>query len=306
VALDLWATEVFVAVAEELHFGRAAERVHVTQPAVSQQIRKLEAALGVRLLERSNRHVALTHEGQVFLSAARDALAAGAHAVAAVRRAAQGESGFLRVASSGSLAGELASSLVQNFRARHPAADVTLSQYDFTRSLAGLPSADVDVALVRAPIAVPGVVAVPLVTERRVAVLSARHPIAKRAELRYADLAGEPLVVNAASTQPLRDFWAGGDLRGGRPYRVGASAGNLAEWLTALEDGAGVSLCPRSTQRFYSDRDLAFREVGDASDSALCLAWAGPRAFSLLARFVDTARRFVADARHPSWSAARP
>jgi DNA-binding transcriptional LysR family regulator len=306
VTLDLRAAEVFVAVADELHFGRAAQRVHMTQPAVSQQVRKLETVLGVRLLERSNRHVALTHEGTAFLIAAREAIAAAEFAVAAARRAGDGESGRLRVASSGSLVGELAGLLVQEFRTRHPAADVTLSQYDFTRSLAGLPTAEADVAVVRAPVGDPGLDTVPLVREPRVLVLAAAHPAAVHHTVRFRDIAGEPVVVNAASTQSLRDFWAGADLRGGRPYRIGASATNLGQWLAALVAGQGISLCPASTQRFYPDPALAFREVELCPPSIVSVAWPSRRRFPLLTRFVDAARVQVAKRPSAFWTPVRP
>lgn len=301
--LDPRAAEVFIAVAEELHFGRAAVRLNLTQPAVSRQVRKLEAALGATLLTRTHRRVELTPAGRAFLVAARDAVAAAQRAVDVVDRAARGVVGSLRVGSSGSLANELAGAIVADFRSRYAAVNVVLSQYDATRPLAGIDRQQADVVLVRAPVTDGALTTLPLVEEPRIAVLSRRHPLARRASVSFGELLGEPVVTLSTWPQPVRDLWAGADRRAGKRYRIEVRARNKDEWLRALANGRGVSLCPASTARFYPRADLAFVPVDGLLPSRLVLAWDAGDEDPLVRNFVSTACSFVAQQVGSGWRA---
>jgi DNA-binding transcriptional LysR family regulator len=304
VTLDVKAAEVFVAVAEELHFGRAAARVHMTQPAVSRHVSKLEATLGVGLLHRSNRHVELTPEGRIFLAAARDALAAARRAVDAAQRASRGEAGEIRIGSAGTLPNELAWQLVRAFRRRHPAVEVRLSQFGYqSRPLAGIESHEADVALVRAPLAMAGLSFEPLVHEERVAVLGVAHPLARTRPLTLQEFADEPVVTVTAWPKRLRDHWAGVDDGADPGYQVGAVVNGLGDWLGALADRRGVSLCPASIAGYYERADLAFAPIAGVGHSTIGLAWRLDFDGPLLRKFRTCACEHLAGRAHGCWTA---
>src|SRR6478672_9779054 len=126
--MELRHLRYFVAVAEELHFGRASARVGIAQPPLSQQIKALETELGVRLLERTHRRVALTAAGSVFLEEARRTLAQAEHAAQAARRAGRGEVGRLAIGFVGSATYEVLPLVLREFRRRFPGVELSLQE----------------------------------------------------------------------------------------------------------------------------------------------------------------------------------
>ena len=302
--LEVRAAEVFVAVAEELHFGRAADRLHMTQPAVSRHISRLEASLGLTLLERTNRHVELTREAQVFLASARDVLVSARRAVQAARLAVQGGVGQLRLGSAGTLPNELAVRLVRAFRAAYPAVEVQLSQSSYiTCPHADLDPARVELAVVRAPLSAPGLVFEPLLQESRVVALSAHHPLAPRASVTLPELAGEPIVTSAGWPRRLRDYWAGVDDGADPGYTVAVAASGPGEWLDALAEAKGVSLCPRSIAGYYRKQDVIYVPVADLGPCAVGLAWRAGDGSPLLSNFVASAASYIATHNLRGWMA---
>ena len=302
--LDVRAAEVFVAVAEELHFGRAADRLYMTQPGVSRHISRLEAALGLTLLRRTNRHVELTREGHVFLTSARDVLVSARRAVEAAQLAARGGAGQLPLGSAGTLPNELAVRLVRAFRAIHPAVEVQLVQSSYiTCPLGGLDRGSVELAVVRAPLSVPGLMFEPLMQEARLVALSARHRLADRASITVADLAGEPIVTSDSWSRALRDYWAGvGD--GADPsYGVAVAAPGPGEWLAALAEGQGVSLCPGSIAGYYQRQDVAYVRVEDLRPCTVGLAWRVGDGGPILGNFVASATSYLATHNLRGWMA---
>lgn len=295
VTLEVRAAEVFVAVAEELHFGRAAARVHMTQPAVSRHVARLETSLGVTLLQRSNRHVELTPEGRVFLAAARDVLAAARRAVETGQLAARGGVGQIRLASAGILPNELAGQLVRAFRRMNSAVEVMLSQSSYIGSpAAGLDRDCVDVALVRTPLAAIGVEFERLVYERRLLAISAAHRLARRSSIGLDEIDGLPIVTSAFWPPRVRDYWAGVDDGASRGYKVAVVATGPGEWLDGLAEGRGVSLCPASLAGYYQREDLAFVAANELPPAAIGLAWQGAIDGPLLRNFITSARAYVA------------
>ena len=302
--LEVRAAEVFVAVAEELHFGRAADRLYMTQPAVSRHISRLEASLGLTLLRRTNRHVELTREGHVFLSSARDVLVSASRAVQAARLAARGGAGQLRLGSAGTLPNELAVRLVRAFRAAHPAVEVQLFQSSYvTCPLAELDRGRAELGVVRAPLSVPGLMFQPLMQEARLVALSARHPLADRASITLADLAGEPIVTSDSWAPALRDYWAGVDDGADASYRVAVAAPGPGEWLAALAEGQGVSLCPRSISGYYQRQDIAYVRVEDLRPCTVGLAWRASDGGPIIGNFVASAMSYLATHNLRGWTA---
>jgi DNA-binding transcriptional LysR family regulator len=181
-----------VAVAEARHFGRAAERLGVAQPAVSQAIRRLEEQLGLELLERTSHRVSVTSAGEAFLPHARAVLAALDDARRAAADLRSGRAGVLRLATTPGGGTRLAA-VLRAFRAEHPNVQVDLRPADAPKPQAVL-GGDIDVALLRVDPGLPGLRVVELWAEPWWVVLAGDHPLARRETLALAELAGHPLV----------------------------------------------------------------------------------------------------------------
>src|SRR5579862_575308 len=184
----------FVAVAEELHFGRAARRLGMAQPPLSTAIRTFERQLGVELLRRTSRSVQLTAAGETLLAGGRRILALYGETLAEVGSVARGEESRLRVGFDATTV-VATTSFVREFGRAHPQIELDLSSLAWGAGASELADGTVDVAVLRAPVEGPGLEAHVVLEERRVAVLPAEHPLARRGTLRVADLRGEPLVL---------------------------------------------------------------------------------------------------------------
>ncbi|GMA17188.1 LysR family transcriptional regulator [Deinococcus metallilatus] len=184
----------FVALAEEEHFGRAAERVFVVQQALSNSIKNLEDEVGVPLVLRTTRRVQLTPAGREFLVGARETLAQAAQTVERARRAARGEVGRLTVGFVSGLAFGGLPEIVRAFRELYPNVSVDLRELTAQEQEAGLRGGQIDVGLMLLPVRDPGLDSQPLWRQPLVAALPAGHPLARRRRLRIADLRDERFV----------------------------------------------------------------------------------------------------------------
>jgi DNA-binding transcriptional LysR family regulator len=191
----------FVAVAEELHFGRAAERLHVAQPAVSQQVVRLERELGVRLLERTSRRVALTSDGRRLLDEARAALAAVDRVRVVAAELSAGRTAVLRVGTTPGVGARLSRAAA---RLRTAVPDLTLTLVDGTVAAhtAALRACELDIALVRGTAAAPDLQAVELWREPLQVLLPAAHPAAATPTLPISALADLTLRLPDRTTDP--------------------------------------------------------------------------------------------------------
>lgn len=184
----------FVALAEEEHFGRAAERVFVVQQALSNSIRNLEEELGVPLVLRTTRQVKLTPAGEEFLQGARQILSLATQTVDRTRRAAQGEIGRLTIGfASGLVFGGLPE-IVRMFREVSPQVSINLRELTAGEQEAALRSDQIDIGLMLLPVRDPNLKSVALWQEQVVAALPSQHPLASRAQLNISDLEGEAFV----------------------------------------------------------------------------------------------------------------
>src|SRR5579862_2383821 len=194
--MELRQLRYFVAVAEELHFRRAAERLHISQPPLSHQIHQLETEMGCLLLARTRRRVELTPAGAAFLRDARAILAELDTAVATARSIATGQSGRLRINFVGSALLSLVPGTVQRFREDRPGVEVELRERATVDQVRAVLDGVVDLGLVRPPIEDHAALRVQAVLrEPSVAAVPAGHPLAGRDSLRLADVAPEPLVL---------------------------------------------------------------------------------------------------------------
>jgi DNA-binding transcriptional LysR family regulator len=280
--------QYFVAVAEELNFTRAAERLHVVQQSLSTAIAQLEAALGVRLFERTTRSVSLTNAGAAWLPYAREALASMNRAADAAEDLAAGRSGRLRVGLSATGALSFLPPLLRRFGETYPLAEVDTKHFDLHDPYGGLRDQDTDVAIVRPPFLDDGLTLVVLVEEPRYAVMASDHPLARRADVEFNDLIDEPWMD--IETDPLWcDFWKVSQRRV-RPPVIGALCRTLDDLFEAARAGRAMGLVPESIAQTQSWPHLAFVAVRDIPPSSVAVAWHTDDTSPLVGNFVELAK----------------
>ena len=243
--MELRHLRYFVRVAEEKHFGRAAQLLNIAQPPLSRQIKDLEAELGVRLLDRSRAGVALTPAGRVFFKDASDILARAAFAVDRVRRAGKGDSGELRI---GHLAGPGAAVIplaAAEFRKTHPAVTLRLSEMNGSEMAAALRDGVVDAAFISEPDdngPYAGMPYTPVVRYPLRVGLHASHRLAKLDVVPWRELAREKVWMYSEKHAPTYRGWITGICRdqGFEPLIAGEVTSSTG-MLTALGSGAGIA-----------------------------------------------------------------
>lgn len=193
----------FVHVAEELHFRKAAERLHIAQPALSRQIAQLEALLGVRLLERNKRKVALTAAGRLFLDHAYRINTDLQRAVAEVRKANAGESGKLLVGFIHSSAFSLTPKILGRFHECYPEVELELAELTIAQQIVALQEKSIDVGILRPPVSDARLATHVLRDEPFVVAVPDTHELAERSEVALADIMDEPFVLFSRSQSPL-------------------------------------------------------------------------------------------------------
>ncbi|NSL42881.1 LysR family transcriptional regulator [Streptomyces sp. 8P21H-1] len=258
----------FAAVAEEGSLTGAAQRLFVSQPALTKQIRRLEDGLGVPLFARSRSGTALTEAGRELAARVPALLDGWDAAVRATGRAARVlRLGFLDAGAVGAV-----HEVIAGFRRTRPEWRVELRQSDWSDPSAGLARGEVDAAVVRLPFpGQEGWNVRELFVEERGVLLPARHPLANSGTAEFRELWDEPFVAAAAETGAWREHWLAGEEREGHPVRVGAVTDRPDEWLGAVAAGC-VALAPASTARFHSHPDVVFRPVRGVSPSRVGLA----------------------------------
>ncbi len=272
--VDTRVLRYFVAVAEEGNLTRAAQRLFVSQPALTKQIKRLEAQLGVQLFARSRTGMALTEPGRTLAERAPALLAGWDQALRETKSTANREARVLRVGSIASAANEATQQIVAAFAHRRPGWRVDMRQAAWSDPTAGLLDSDVDVALLRLPF--PGQDALrveTLFTEPRCVALPTTHPYAARDQIPFQDLWDEPFVAAPATTGWWRDYWLATDERAGHPPRVGAVTDQPDDWLSAIANGYGIALAPESAARFYARPGVTYRPVTGVSPTHVGVAW---------------------------------
>ncbi|MGH2870224.1 MAG: LysR substrate-binding domain-containing protein [Solirubrobacteraceae bacterium] len=289
--MELRQLRYFIAVAEELHFRRAAARLHISQPPLSQQIARLEQELGCRLLNRTRRRVELTAAGEAFLRDARAMLGELEVAVATVRRIDTGQAGLLRVNFVGSALLSIVPGIVQRFRRGRPSVELELRERSTLEQLRALTAGVVDVGLVRPPIDPDHALRAEVVMrERTVAAIPAGHPLAKLRRVPLARLAAEPLVLFPREQAPgYHDLLTGRLAATGTSPQVVQYAPEMLTIIGLVAAGIGVSPVPASVARLAL-AGVTYRPLVGAPDTELLA----------LTRAEDEsplAHAFVADAR---------
>ncbi|MEU8144456.1 LysR family transcriptional regulator [Nonomuraea sp. NPDC048901] len=288
----------FAVLAEELHFGRAAVRLGVAQPPLSQQIRRLEERVGHPLFERRASGVVLTSAGHELLPAARRALGEIADGLEAARRVGGGEAGRIRVGFAASLALTILPGMLRAYRDRYPGVEMEIREMTTAPQVAALLERSIDVGLLREPPDDPGLAAEVVLSEEFVVVLPVGHVLADRRVVPVAALAEEPFVLlNRDAGPTVHDRIVGLCRSVGFEPRIGQYA---VEWATVsalVEAGLGVSLAPASVRRIRL-KGVAYRRIEpDSARTTVAMCWRPDDANPLVARFLDVGRKSLPDPR---------
>ncbi|MFF9394239.1 LysR family transcriptional regulator [Streptomyces griseoluteus] len=279
---DLRKLRYFVAVAEELHFGRAAERLHIAQPVLSRQIRSLEEDLGAEVFDRDRRGTLLTPAGEQLLEDAVPLLASAEALVRRVKRAAQ-DTPTLTI---GFMPGITLTPATVLFTGRHPTVRVRLLRTNWGDQAAVLLDGRADVGIVRLPMDQRGLQVRPLFREPRVVVLPVGHRLADRSVVTVADLASEHLLQDPDAVPEWRDVAV--ELRAGRRPDTPVIH-QVEEKLELVASGAGICVLPLSTAGFYTRPDVTALRVDGLGPNEVALAWAASRRSPLVRAFAEAA-----------------
>ncbi|KVO77220.1 LysR family transcriptional regulator [Burkholderia ubonensis] len=262
--MELKQLRYFVAVADELHFGRAAKRLFISQPALSFDIRKFEDALGVQLFARTSKSVALTNAGEVLLGEARRLLLQAAEAERLTVRSASGYAGRLRVGFVHSMLYRGLPDAVRRFEADHPGVEIVLSEMNTQAQVQAIQRGQIDLGYAHWGHFPPEVDSTPIHAEPFVCCLPAGHPLARRRQVALAALADEPFILFPRDAAPhYHDLIIAQCVNAGFSPLIRHEARLWQTILSMIEFGMGVALVPRVLQQVKSDR-LAFRPLKDA------------------------------------------
>jgi DNA-binding transcriptional LysR family regulator len=277
----------FVAVAEELHFGRAAQRLHIAQPPLSQQIRRLERDLGVSLLHRTSRRVELTDAGRAFLVEARLTLAQADRATQVASRAARGEVGHLIIGHMASAELNVFPRLLPVFRKRYPAVELTFQLGGASEQFELLRDGEIHAGFLRLPASDRALTVRRIVREPLVAVLPERHPLARRRSLPLRALRGERLILFPRSHAPgYYDALVAICRQAGLEPTIVQETRRLHTALSLVATGRGVSLMPKCVGRL-GRRGVVCRALGSpVPDTEMGIAYNPANPSRLLRAFV--------------------
>lgn len=261
--MELRHLRYFVAVAEELHFGRAAARLYIAQPPLSQQIQQLERELEVTLFQRTSRRVQLTPAGEVFLAGARQTLAALDAAVQSAQRASRGETGWLGIGFAASATYDLLPAVLHDFRAQFPDVQLSLMELNAVEQSAALRDRSIHVGFARPHTDEAEVVLEAVLREPFLVALPAAHPLVGRSELSLALLADEPFVSFPERPLPsyaqvVRAVCEGA----GFAPRVVQEVREMQTAISLVAAGLGIALLPASVQHLRRD-GVVYRPLPD-------------------------------------------
>lgn len=279
--LDLRKLRYFQAVATELHFGRAAEALHLAQPVLSRQIRVLEDDLRVQLLDRDQRGTQLTAAGEQLLADVGPLLEAAEAVRRRVCRAARGKRFVV-----GFIPGLIVTGPVRALRGAHEDLEVEVLHAGWDDQVAVILDGRVDIGYIRLPADTRGLRIEPLFTEPRVVVLPEGHHLAGKERVSITDLADDHLLQDPDAVPEWRDIAT--ELRN-RHARRSPALTNVEEKLEGVAAGRGIAVLPESVAAFYRRDDITMAAITDIGPSEVCLAWDAAQRNPLIAEFVALA-----------------
>lgn len=248
--MDIRPLRYFVALAEQRHFGRAAETLHIAQPALSQQIKMLEAELEVQLFDRSTRPIGLTAAGLALLREARVILSQLSRAEAIARREGAEDRGRLVIGITGTAAMEFAVPVLRTFGERRPNVQISLREMSSPAQLAALEDGEIHIGFVRPPVHDERISIRLVHTDPFQVALPEDHPKAAEERVRLAELSGTPLVIFDREEAPgFRDLMLHVCRSGGYTPTIIQDASQMSMMLCLVGSGFGCALVPRSARR---------------------------------------------------------
>lgn len=291
----------FLAVAEELHFTRAAERLFISQPALSKQIRMLEQTLALALFERRGRDVSLTAAGATLLPHARSVVSAWDTAHDAVEASKRAQATTLTIGMSTSPGRNgLLPAIRSRFSELAPHAQLVLHHVGWDDPAAGLADGSSDIAFIWLPIQDQGRYDwVTVAEEDCLIAMSEHHPLADRDSLDFGELLDEPFLALPESAGSLRDYWLALDSRGDHPPVIGAVITSPDETYEALVDGRGICLLAAGNEPSIKRGGVITRPVSGVPRCVLALAWLRSSANPLVRLYARAAAGVVAAASDP-------
>jgi DNA-binding transcriptional LysR family regulator len=285
VDVDLRLLRSFVTMAEEGNVGRAARRLYISQPALSKQLQRLEAFLGVELFHRHHRVLRLTPAGVAFLDDAEKLLAQAAEITTRARNTARAGASQVTVAFVAGLV-DLATALLQSAQ-QQPDLDVRLLRVDWTGQTDCLRTGRADLSLVRLPIDERDLEHQVLISEPRVAGLAITHPLAARTALSICELEAEPII----RTSNQQDYWTVSPRPSGTTPILGPLTDTVEEMLAVVASGRCMCITAQSLARAYTRPGIAWVPIPDISPSSVALAWPAQTPPAQRHAIADHARR---------------
>ncbi|NPU83718.1 MAG: LysR family transcriptional regulator [Syntrophaceae bacterium] len=283
----------FIAVAEELHFGRAAKRLNISQPPLSQQIRQLEEEIGVRLFNRTRRRVEITAAGLVFLTEARRIMALTKEAVRQTIRADRGELGSLAIGFIGSANYSVLPRVILDFRKQYQDVEVSLTEMNTSHQLEALRDDRIHVGFMRPPRGIEneGISVEPVFREPLVAAIPDHHPLKGETPLPLRLLAKESFIMIPRQRGPgfFDSIIALCQQEGFSPHIV-LEASQFHTVIGLVATGIGVSILPASMQRSRM-KGVVFRTIAGGVETVLDMAWVTGNPSPVLRNFIDIARK---------------
>ncbi|WP_439494986.1 LysR substrate-binding domain-containing protein [Bosea sp. (in: a-proteobacteria)] len=247
--LELRHLRYFLATAEELNYGRAAERLHIAQPGLSQQIKNLEEIVGTPLFDRTRRSVKLTLAGELFAEEARKALRQTETALLVARRAGRGEIGRIAIGYVGSAAysGAL-TTMIGEFRSAYPEVELDISEMEMLQQLDQLDQGKLDICFVRPPVPLPlGIVTIPVLLEEIILALPDSHPLAGREAVPLSALHGDIFITpRHPPGVSFHEHTTAACRNAGFFPRLGPQGRDFVTIASMVAVGLGVALVPRS------------------------------------------------------------
>jgi DNA-binding transcriptional LysR family regulator len=292
--MELRHLHYFVAVAEELHFGRAAERLQMAQPPLSQQIRQLEDELGVQLFYRTKRHVQITEAGYVFLQEARQTLTQAEQAIAAARKASRGELGRLVIGFVGSATSDILPTLIRAFHERYPEVELHLRELTTAQQLRAFRDERIHVGILRPPIHDDTLRIETVFKEPLIVALPERHPLSSQEQIPIEALTREHFILFPRQQgSGLYDQIISLCQRAGFSPQIMQEAIQMQTILGLVASGLGISLVPASTQHLRNT-GLIYRELQTSTAYVeMALAWSKEATSPVLDTFLRTAREVI-------------
>lgn len=291
--MDFRRLKYFLIAAEELNFTRAAKRLHIAQPPLTQQIKKLEGELGVALFDRSGYRIQLTAAGRVLAAEGARILGDVRSAALATKRAARGSVGQVRVGFTESASfNPLVTTVFRNFRSTYPAVQVSLEEGQSTELALGLQDGRIDVAFLRPPLNDSGTLALELLEQEPMVVAIPRgHPLARRREIFLGDLEAEAFILYPRSVRPgLADIVITACQRAGFEPRVIQYAPQLSSTINFVAASLGISIVPASMRGLQPQSVSYVALRGSAVRAFLGIAHRSDEVSSGVLKFAELAR----------------